>query len=400
MQRKEVLELKNRLKKDKATFSNMATCYVDANKTKVAVSNSKFLTLDEEEYYKYLEVAKKTLSGKLGNNLINLDFPVEEEATGGRQQILMALRDSDFGDENLLNTYFDLIIDTYDRAGNYLIVLFLDNYDVMSRTNDNINLDESEEVYKYILCSICPVELAKPALGYKTEEQKIGARERDWVVGAPESGFLFPAFNDRSTDIHSVLFYTKNTKDPHAEFMINGLGCDVKHTSDEKKIAFNSMIGTYMNGDEDDEIKLDVNVGLSGRIEEHEEKNNDTAPIVADKSFIEKALEESNVPSDKARLIAGAYVDAFANETTTADELVDEKFIKDNEIVLEKRDLEEENLKLKEQLDALNTDSEDEISEKFAIDELEMLYATQYDSDNDDVPSFLEWLKTVRKVAM
>ena len=85
------------------------------------------------------------------------------------------------------------------KAGNYLILLYLDSYDVMTRTKDNINVDESEEVYKYMLCAICPVTLSKPGLGYLEKEQRIGARIRDWVVGAPETGFLFPAFNDRST---------------------------------------------------------------------------------------------------------------------------------------------------------------------------------------------------------
>ena len=122
-------------------------------------------------------------------NLLNLQFPLEEEEVGGRQQILMALRDSELNDETLLDTYYDLVIDTYDEAGNYLILLYLDSYDVMTRTKDNINVDESEEVYKYMLCAICPVTLSKPGLGYLEKEQRIGARIRDWVVGAPETGF-------------------------------------------------------------------------------------------------------------------------------------------------------------------------------------------------------------------
>lgn len=182
---------------------------MDCNHEKVCKFGGKFLTLEEDEYYKYLEISNKVLSGTLGNNLLNLQFPLEEEEVGGRQQILMALRDSELNDETLLDTYYDLVIDTYDEAGNYLILLYLDSYDVMTRTKDNINVDESEEVYKYMLCAICPVTLSKPGLGYLEKEQRIGARIRDWVVGAPETGFLFPAFNDRSTDIHSTLFYTK-----------------------------------------------------------------------------------------------------------------------------------------------------------------------------------------------
>ena len=152
MNKKEVLELKRRLKKDQATFSRLVGCYVDCNHEKVCKFGGKFLTLEEDEYYKYLEISNKVLSGTLGNNLLNLQFPLEEEEVGGRQQILMALRDSELNDETLLDTYYDLVIDTYDEAGNYLILLYLDSYDVMTRTKDNINVDESEEVYKYMLC--------------------------------------------------------------------------------------------------------------------------------------------------------------------------------------------------------------------------------------------------------
>ena len=154
MNKKEVLELKRRFKKDAATFTQLVGCYVDCNHNKVCKFGGKFLTLEEDEYYKYLEIANKVLSGTLGNNLLNLDFPREEEEVGGRQQILMALRDSKLEDETLLDTYYDLVIDTYDEAGNYLILLYLDSYDVMTRTKDNINVDESEEVYTYLLAAI------------------------------------------------------------------------------------------------------------------------------------------------------------------------------------------------------------------------------------------------------
>lgn len=389
MQKKEVLELTNRFKKDKATFSKICGCYVDANKNKVSTYRSQFLTLEDEEYYKYLEIAKKSLSGKIGNNLIELDIPLKEEEVGGRQQILMALRDSDLEDDNLLNVYYDLIIDSYDRAGNYLIVLFLDSYDVPTKTKDNMSLDESEEVYKYLICSICPVDLAKPALGYRVDENRIGARIRDWVVGVPESAFLFPTFNDRTTDIHSVLFYTKNTKEPHSEFMANGLGCDIKHTSDEKKMAFTALINGQM-GEENESVNLDVSLELNDRIEEHEEKSEKgAAPIVADKEFIEQTLKDSNIPDDKAKKIAEQYTEVFEKEVVTAEELMDSKLLASSELVIEKRELEEENMKLKKQLD----NKADASKQTYTAEELKEIYATEYDKGSDDVPSFIEWLK-------
>ena len=205
MNKKEVLELKRRFKKEAATFTRVCGCYVDGNHNKVCKFGNTFLNLEEDEFYKYLEIANKALSGTIGNNLLELKFPIEEEEVGGRQHILMALRASKLEDENLLDTFYDLVIDTYDHAGNYLIVLFHDAYDVMTRTKDNNNLDESEEVYEYLICVICPLE-------------------NEYEPGEPECGFLFPAFLDGGAALNCVDIYQKNTKNPHTELK-ELLGC-------------------------------------------------------------------------------------------------------------------------------------------------------------------------------
>lgn len=67
----------------------MCGCYVDADRNKVTTIGETFLNLEDEEFYKYLEIAKKVLSGTIGNNLLELEFPAAEEAAGGRQQFLM-----------------------------------------------------------------------------------------------------------------------------------------------------------------------------------------------------------------------------------------------------------------------------------------------------------------------
>ena len=317
MNKKEVLELKRRLKKDQATFSRLVGCYVDCNHEKVCKFGGKFLTLEEDEYYKYLEISNKVLSGTLGNNLLNLQFPLEEEEVGGRHQILMALRDSELNDETLLDTYYDLVIDTYDEAGNYLILLYLDSYDVMTRTKDNINVDESEEVYKYMLCAICPVTLSKPGLGYLEKEQRIGARIRDWVVGAPETGFLFPAFNDRSTDIHSTLFYTKNTKEPHSEFMTNGLGCGVERTATEQKMAFHSIVRNVLGAEDEstDDKLLDIQQNLSEMADDYAETHDDDDdPFILDSEAMNKVLSDCHVSEEKISRIEKSVNEAFGDK--------------------------------------------------------------------------------------
>lgn len=223
------------MKKEECTFTKMLGCYVDSHKNIILKINETFLNLVDDEFFKYLEIAKKTLSGTVGNNLLELEFNPEEELHGGKQNFLLGLRDSGLKTEGLADRLYELIINNYDYDGNYLILLFHDAYDVITKTNDNNKLDESEEVYSYIICSICPVELTKAALGYREDTHRIGSRIRDWVVSMPDTGFVFPAFTDRSSDIHSIIYYTKNAKEPRPEFMESALGCKPKRTASEEK---------------------------------------------------------------------------------------------------------------------------------------------------------------------
>ena len=175
MNKKDILELKRRFKKDACTFTRLCGCYVDADHNKVTSFGETFLNLEDEEFYKYLEIAKKIMSGTIGNNLLELEFPTAEEAAGGRQQFLLGLRESALKNDDLMDAFYDLVIDSYDYVGNYLILVFHDAYDVMTKTSDNNKLDESEEVYEYLLCAICPVNLTKPGLGYREDENRVSA---------------------------------------------------------------------------------------------------------------------------------------------------------------------------------------------------------------------------------
>ncbi|MFR3977484.1 MAG: DUF4317 family protein [Roseburia faecis] len=345
MNKKEVLELKRRFKKEAATFTRVCGCYVDGNHNKVCKFGNTFLNLEEDEFYKYLEIANKALSGTIGNNLLELKFPIEEEEVGGRQHILMALRASKLEDENLLDTFYDLVIDTYDHAGNYLIVLFHDAYDVMTRTKDNNNLDESEEVYEYLICAICPVDLSKPGLGFLEEEHRIGPRVRDWVVGAVDTAFLFPAFNDRSTDIHSTLFYTKNTKEPHSEFMANGLGCGIERTATEQKMAFHSIVRNVLGAEDEhtDDVLLDLQQNLSDMIGEYAETHDDDEDVfLLDKEVVTKLLADSEISEEKAAKIEKSVDEAFGEKPPAAENVIDSKALVQNELRVEKMALEDQ----------------------------------------------------------
>ena len=354
MNKKEVAELKKRFGKDTHNIDRVSGCYVNAEKEKVATFSNAFLNAEEDEMFKFLDIAKKSLGGKLGNNLIELAFPMEEEKQGGVQHSLLALRDSKLKNEDLLNTYYDHIINTYEYVGNYLIVLFHDTYDVPSKSNDGASMGESELVYEYIICAICPVDLGKDTLGYIAEEEKIGVVKGQWNVKAPETAFLFPTFTDRSSDIHSVLMYTKNTVEPHTEVMKSILACEEVETEDIVRGTFEDILKQALktscnNEEEIDDTVLLVHKELMGELESHNatfKGTTDEDILKLDGDMLEKVLENAGLDEDTIISVTVAFNKSYKDKDIYVSKLVDEKR-------LNKEALKLENKMLKEQIKAL-----------------------------------------------
>jgi hypothetical protein len=307
MDKKSINELRRRLKKDGCTFTKICGCYIDDNKNKVTNLDEIFLNLEDEEYFKYLEIAKKVLSTNVGNNILELNFPLEEEKPGGHQQFLLGLKKSGLKDQGLLDTFYDMVIEKYNSLGNYLILLFHDVYDVMTKTTDNNKLDESEEVYEYIICAICPMVSSKPGLGYNKDKNKISTLNREWFVGMPETGFVFPAFIDRSSDIHSVLMYTADSKNVHTEMIEDILGCREKLTYAQQQDVLTDMVLEVTGEDMVKDVMDTVNIELAHVSDENPES-------YVSKEHIKSALEHAGIAENKAVNIGDQYMSSINTE--------------------------------------------------------------------------------------
>lgn len=297
MNKKEILEIRKQFTPVNCTITRICGCYVDHEKEKKMESREAFLSLPEEEAFKYFDIFRKTLSGTLGKNMLNLEFPLDAEMPGGAQEFLLKLRDSKLQDDVLLEEFYDRVIATYDYAENYYIILIHAMYDIPGKSLDDIEMfDASDEVYEYLLMSICPVSLSKAGLCYNAEDNRIVDQIRSWIVNMPDKGFLFPAFNDRGTDLHGMLYYTKKSSELQPEMIELLLGAKMPMSADTQKETFRQLIEVTLGEDVDYETVRNIHETLNDLITEHKD---DPEPLALDAAEIKKVFEQSGVEAEK-----------------------------------------------------------------------------------------------------
>ena len=315
MNKKEVSEIRRQYVPERCTISRICGCYVDAEKNIKTTLKEAFLSLPEDDAFKYFTIFKKTLSGSIGRNLINLDFPLEEEKEGGCQEFLLKLRDSKLKDDELIEQFYNKIIENFDYGENYYIILIHSTYDVPGKASDGTEMyDASDTVFDYILCSICPVHLSKPGLGYNEEKNCIENRTQDWIVDQPVKGFLFPSFNDRFTDIHSMLYYTKNTAQLQESFIQQMFGCKrIPLDADTQKETFNSLIADTLGTECDYSVVKNIHETLNEKLEEFKDS---PEPLELGKQEVRRLFEESGVSDQQMENFEQNY-DLTAGEQTS-----------------------------------------------------------------------------------
>ena len=302
---KEILEIKKQFTPENCAITRMCGCYVDHEKNRKCEINRSFLSLPEEEAFKYFEIFKQTLTGTLGKKLINMEFPLHQEEAGGTQEFLYRLRNSKLEDEALIDEFYNKIIDNFEYGENYYIILIHTVYDVPGKASDGSEMfDASDNVYEYILCSICPVKLSKAGLSYDVDQNSIVGRNRDWVVDPPVKGFLFPAFNDRTADIHQALYFTKKPEELQPKLIEELLGSDIPLSAENQKVTFNEILSETLGEECNFEMVRCIHDNLQEMIEENKEE---PEPLELDKFDMRRLLEQSGASEEKLEKVETVF---------------------------------------------------------------------------------------------
>lgn len=279
MNQKEISELRRRFRPDRSAISRIYGCYVNSGKEVISYIDESLGMMPQEESEKYLSFLKKALSGTLGKNLIDIVFSTQQVADSDEHRLLSTLRNSALKDSAIRQTFYQKVIDALDLEGNYLILLGHDSYDVPRRgRDDELQADASDQVFSYIVCCICPVKDGKLELGYYPGENEFHNCISSQIVGPPELGFLFPAFDDRSANLYGALTYARKPDELHQEFLDAIFHTEPPMSPGEQREAFQTALSEALEGACSLEVVQAVHEQLSERIEQHKQSK-DPEPL-------------------------------------------------------------------------------------------------------------------------
>ena len=315
MNEKEIGEIRRHLRRDRSNITSIYGCYVNENKEIISQFRQSAGMMPENESDKYFAVLRRTLSGSLGKNLIDINFKTSQVAGSSEHQFLMDLRKTQLKDESLLENFFRKIIENVQMEGNYLILAVCDTYDVPFRgKDDSLQQEQSEESYTYILCSICPVKQTKANLHYVPEEKLFRDGAMNQMVSAPVLGFLFPAFDNRSTNIYNALYYTKDVKINQTSLIETLFNTQVPKPAAEQKKSFEALLASSLA----DECSLDVvqtvHDQICQRIEMHKEAKV-LEPLMISKEDVKEALTSCGISEESMAKFSVDYDAVFGFES-------------------------------------------------------------------------------------
>ena len=303
MNQKELNEIRRRFKPDRTAISRIYGCYVNSNKEIISHIDAPVALMSQEEQEMYLGLLKKALSGALGRNLLNVEFSTAQVAGSDEHRLLQTIRQTDARDQNSREALYRRIINAMDMGEtNYLILLAADTYDVPYKGRDDETFSEdSDTVYKYFVCSVCPVKAPTLELKYSSEDSGFHSASTGHIALAPELGFLFPAFDDRAANIYNALFYSKNAAEIHQEVIDAVFRIEPPMSADEQKNVFSTALGDTLQKDCSYDVVQSVHEQLRERIAEHKESK-DPEPLALTVREVGDVLTNSGVPVEKVEV--------------------------------------------------------------------------------------------------
>ena len=317
MNDKELREVRKRFRPDQNNISHIRGCFVNEKKEIVTEFNESLALCPQEETESLLAIMNKTLSGSLGTNLIDLKFRTEQVRESDEHALLMALKRSELSDDDAVHELFFRIKENVTLGGNYVILLAFDKYDYFEYGKDGEKNEDSFGVYNFFVCSICPIKHMKSAVSFHAYDNTFHTLSSDSLIGAPELGFIFPAFEDRQENIYGSLYYTHDITKNHTDFVKRIFDLELPMPAAVQKETFDECLSETMSGGCDFELLCSVQEQISEMIEEHKEEKS-AEPLRVSKNEIKNTLKYCGIEEEKLEEFDKLYDEQFGEKTEVA----------------------------------------------------------------------------------
>lgn len=311
MNTKEIGEIRRRQRRDRSNMTHIHGCYVNDKKEIISQFSRSTGMMSENEADKYFALLRRTLGGTLGKNLLDITFRTAQVADSPEHKRLMALRGPGLANEENRLAFYQQIIENLTLESSYLILLATDSYDVPFKSRDGeIQSDNSDETYTYVLCAICPVKQTKAVLHYEPSTKEFQDGNMVNAVSAPELGFLFPAFDGRATNIYNALYFNRSPKDNHEAFVTAIFNTPVAKPAQEQKESFESVLSAALDTECSMDVVQTVHDQICQQIAMHKESKVPEALTITKEEFTDM-LEGCGVSDEKVAKFSVGFEQTF-----------------------------------------------------------------------------------------
>ena len=320
---KEVAEIRRHIRRDRSNMTAIYGCYVNGSKEIVSEFRSSTGMMSENEGDKYFGLLRKCLTGTIGKHLIDINFKTSQVMDSPEHKLLMELRSTGLGDEQLRMAFYRKVMESVSMDDGYLILIGCDTYDVPFKKDSSGQ--DSEESYKFLLCAVCPVKLTKATLHYVPEEKLFHDGGITNAVASPELGFLFPAFDNRGTNIYNALYYTHSVKQSQEAFVDTIFHTPIPKPAYEQKKSFEAILSNALAEECSMDVVQTVHEQLAQRIELHKESKV-ADPLLIGKDDVKDVLSGCGISEAHLAKFSVDYDEAFGFEAPVHPKnIIDEK---------------------------------------------------------------------------
>lgn len=299
MNTKEIGEIRRRQRRDRSNMTKIYGCYVNDKKEIITEFSRSTGMMSENESDKYFALFRRVLGGTMGKNLLDITFRTAQVADSPEHKRLMALRGQGIEDTAAREALYEQIVANLASETAYLILLGTDSYDVPFKSKDgDTQADGGDETYTYLLCAVCPVKQTKAVLHYEPESKEFHDGNMVNAVAAPEVGFLFPAFDNRASNLYNALYFNKSPKDNHEELVAAVFNTPVAKPAQEQKESFEAMLTNALAEECDLAVVQTVHDQICERIALHKESKVPEALTIT-REEVEDMLESCGVSEEK-----------------------------------------------------------------------------------------------------